>query len=142
VRNSLFRDPRARAAALCSALVLLAGCAGASAPKSSAGVRSMYRAIGLDASSGEFADICRSYMDSRLRSELTPFERDCLTTSFERWAEKIRVPGIGAGTRILVAGDQALVYRATTPEKAIYTGGQWQLAEVPQAILPRRGVAR
>ncbi len=142
VRHSLFRGHGARAAALCSALALLAGCGGASAPKSTAGVRAMYRAIGLDASSGEFSDICRSYMDGRLRQELTPFERDCLTTSFERWAEKIRVPGIGASTRIVLAGDQALVYRSTTPEKAIYRGGQWQLAEVPQVILPRGSATR
>lgn|GEM_PF-1528392 len=142
VRHSFLRASGPRAAALCVSIALLAGCGGARAPQSVAGVRAMYRAIGLDASSGEFSDICRSYMDRQLRSELTPFERDCLTTGFERWAEKIRVPGVGASIRIVLAGDEALVYRSTKPEKAIYIGGQWQLAEVPQVILPRRSVER
>jgi hypothetical protein len=137
VRHSRSRASGPRAAALCVSLLLIAGCGGTSAPESAAGVRAMYRSIGLDASSGEFNDICRSYMDQELRDRFTPTETNCLTTSFERWAEKIRVPGVSARTRIVVSGNEALVYRAAKPERAIYIGGQWQLAEVPQVILPR-----
>ncbi len=120
---------------------LIAGCGAASEPRSAAGVRAMYRSIGLDASSGEFNDICRSYMDPRLRAEFEPTQRNCLATSFERWAEKIRVPGLAAGTRIVVSGGEALVYRTAKPEKALYLAGQWRLAEVPAAIVPRRAGA-
>jgi hypothetical protein len=132
-------------AALCLSAALIAGCGGASAPQSATGVRAMYRSIGLDASSGEFNDICRSYMDPQLRAEFEPTLKNCLTTGFERWAEKIRVPGLGASTRIVVAGREALVYRSAKPErpeKAIYVAGQWLLAEVPATIVPRRVGAR
>lgn len=127
--------------ALCVAL-LLGGCGGASAPQTAAGVRSMYRSIGLDASSGEFVDICESYMDPQLRRRFEPALKDCLSASFERWAEKIRSPGLSPGTRIVLSGRQARVYRAREPERAIYLGGQWLLAEVPTAVLPPAASAR
>lgn len=98
----------------------------------------MYRSIGLDASSGEFNLICQSYMDQSLRAEFEPSQKDCLTTSFERWAEKIRVPGLASNTRIVISGREAFVYRSAKPEKAVYTDGQWLLAEVPATIVPRR----
>jgi hypothetical protein len=145
--------------AVCVSALALAGCGTASEPQSTAGVRDMYRSIGLDASSGEFNDICRSYMAQQLRAEFEPTMKNCLTTSFERWAEKIRVPGLGASTRIVVSGHEALVYRTATakppkpqepqkpeepekPEKAIYLAGQWRLAEVPAAIVPHRAATR
>lgn len=127
---------------------LIAGCGAASEPHSATGVRAMYRSIGLDASSGEFVDVCHSYMDQQLRAEFEPVQKNCLTTSFERWAEKIRVPGLGSSTRIVVSGHEALVYRTAKPEKpekpekAIYLAGQWRLAEVPATIVPKRAAAR
>ncbi len=136
VQPVLSRTSGLTAAALCISL-LLAGCGGASAPRSAVGVRGMYRSIGLDASSGEFTDICDSYMDPSLRDQFKPALKECLTTSFERWAERIRTPGLSPGTRIVVSGSEARVYRAARPERALYLGGQWLLAEVPAAILPR-----
>lgn len=134
----LSRSPGLGAATLCLSAVLLAACAGASAPQNATGVRALYRSIGLDASSGEFNDICRSYMDQQLRADFEPSQKNCLSSSFERWAEKIRTAGVGPSTRIVVSGHEALVYRAVKPERAVYIAGQWQLAEVPQTILPRR----
>jgi hypothetical protein len=96
----------------------------------------MYRSIGLDASAGAFGDVCRSYMDEPLRGQVQAANDDCSTSSstsrLERWAEKIRLSKVKSGTRILVSGQQALVYDGAKPEKALYTAGQWRLAEVPE----------
>ncbi len=133
---------RLGAAVLCSSAVLIAGCGGASAPQSAAGVRALYRAVGLDASASNFSDICESYMDERLRDEVERSENHCSTgsstTILERWAEKVRLSKVGAGTRIVVSGREALVYDGVKPEKAVYVTGQWLLAEVPELIAPRR----
>ncbi|MGO8905484.1 MAG: hypothetical protein ACLQMH_07655 [Solirubrobacteraceae bacterium] len=118
--------------------MLLIGCRGASSPQNVAGVRAMYRSIGIDASSSNFGDICESYMDEQLRSELEPLSKNCFTRTFEHWAEKVRLSKIGSGTRIVVSGRQALVYGGARPEKALYVSGQWRLAEVPEIILPPR----
>ena len=127
-----------RAAALCSSIVLVAGCGTASSPRDAAGVRAMYRSIGLDASAGAFTDVCRSYMDAPLRAQVERANDDCTTSSstsrLERWAEKIRLSKIKSGTRIVVAGHEALVYDAAKPEKALYTAGQWRLAEAPELV--------
>jgi DNA-binding transcriptional regulator LsrR (DeoR family) len=124
------------AAILCSAALLLAGCGSANAPQTASGVRAMYRSIGLDASSGAFTDICRSYMDAQLRTEVERANDNCTTSSstsrLERWAEKIRASKIRPGTRIAISGGQALVYDGAKPERALYTSGQWQLAEAPE----------
>lgn len=122
--------------------MLIAGCGTASSPKDTAGVRAMYRSIGLDASSGEFSEICQSYMDRQLRAAFNPSQKNCLTTSFERWAEKIRAPGLVPSTRIVLSGDEAWVYRAAKPERAVYDAGQWLLAEVPATIVPRPAATR
>jgi hypothetical protein len=125
-----------RSAILCCSVVLIAGCGGASAPRNASGVRAMYRSIGLDASAGAFGDVCRSYMDEPLRGQVQDANDDCSTSSstsrLERWAEKIRLSKVKSGTRILVSGQQALVYDGAKPEKALYTAGQWRLAEVPE----------
>jgi hypothetical protein len=115
----------------CCSMVLLAGCRGASSPENVAGVRAMYRSIGIDASSSDFGDICDSYMDEQLRSELKPLSRSCFTSRFEHWAEKIRLSKVTSGTRIVVSGREALVYDGARPEKAVYVNGQWRLGEVP-----------
>jgi hypothetical protein len=124
------------AAVLCSSIVLIAGCGTASSPRDAAGVRAMYRSIGLDASAGAFTDVCRSYMDSPLRAQVERANDDCTTSSstskLERWAEKIRLSKIKSGTRIVVSGDEALVYDAAKPERALYGAGQWRLAEAPE----------
>ena len=123
-------------AALCASSAVLAGCSGASAPQSVAGVRAMYRSIGLDAGSGDFSDVCRSYMDAALRDEVKRSNDDCTTSNatsrLERWAEKVRLSKVNAGTRIVLSGDQARVYDGAAPESAHYIHGQWQLAEVPE----------
>lgn len=105
----------------------------------------MYRSIGLDAGAGAFTDICRSYMDPRLREEVKKADNDCTTANYtsklERWAEKVRLSKIKVSTRIVLAGDQALVYDASEPETAVYLQGEWVLANVPElATTPARTV--
>jgi hypothetical protein len=124
------------AAVICLAALLISGCR-ASAPQNVAGVRALYRAIGLDASSGNFGDICRSYMDARLRAEFEPSSKSCSTSKFERWAEKVRLSKVRPGTRITVSGGEALIYDGVRPERAVYVTGQWQLAEVPELTAAR-----
>jgi hypothetical protein len=128
------------AAAVCCSAALLGGCGGASAPRDAAGVRAMYRSIGLDASSGAFLDVCRSYMDEPLRVAVERANDHCTTSSstsgLERWAEKIRLSKIKPGTRIVVSGDEALIYDAAQPEKAMYISGQWRLAQAPELSAP------
>jgi len=128
------------AAVLCCAVTLLGGCGGASSPRDADGVRAMYRSIGLDASSGAFLDICRSYMDEPLRIEVERSNDGCTTSSstsrLERWAEKVRLSKIKSGTRIVVSGDEALVYDGAKPEQAVYASGQWRLARAPQLDAP------
>jgi hypothetical protein len=102
----------------------------------------LYRAVGLDASAGNFVDICQSYMDEQLREEVKRSVKNCSTSSstsiLERWAEKVRLAKVRAGTRIVVSGREALVYDGVKPEKALYVRGQWVLAEVPELNSPRR----
>jgi hypothetical protein len=123
-------------AALCVSMLALAGCSSASAPQNVAGVRAMYRSIGLDAGAGDFIDICRSYMDPALSAAVKRTNNDCSaassTSRLERWAEKVRLSKVRAATRIAVSGQQALVYDAGKPERAVYVKGQWLLAEVPE----------
>jgi hypothetical protein len=98
----------------------------------------MYRSIGIDASSGNFGDICQSYMDEQLRSELEPLSKNCFSSRFEHWAEGIRLSKIRPGTRIVVYGGQALIYDGAEPERALYIAGQWRLDEAPAIIPPAR----
>ncbi len=125
---------------VCISAALLAGCSGANAPDSAAGVRAMYRSIGLDAGAGDFSDVCRSLIDEPLRAQTRRANNDCVpassTSSLERWAEKIRLSKVGAGTRIVVSDDQALVYDGAEPERAVYVGGQWLLAQAPELSSP------
>ncbi len=127
-------------------MVLVSGCSSASAPQTAAGVRAMYRSIGLDAGGGDFIDICRSYMDPALSDIVKRANNNCSTANFtsrlERWAEKIRLSKVRASTGIVVSGHEALVADAGTPERAVYAGGQWLLAEVPELTLPGRLAAR
>jgi len=102
----------------------------------------MYRSIGIDASSGNFRDICESYMDEQLRSELQPLSRNCFTRGFEHWAEKVRLSKVSTGTRIVVSGREALVYDGAKPEKALYIAGEWRLGEVPEIIPPKRSARK
>ncbi len=92
----------------------------------------MYRSIGVDASSGYFTDICQTYMDSELRRELQPVSRACFTTRFEHWAEKVRLSKVTPATSIVVTGHEAVVYDGARPERVVYVGGHWRLAEVPE----------
>jgi hypothetical protein len=128
-------------AILCASIVLIAGCSGASAPENVAGVRDMYRSIGLDAGAGDFTDVCRSYMNEPLRDQVERSNDNCSTanstSSLERWAEKVRLAKVGAGTRIVVSGNEALVYDGAKPERALYVNGQWLLAEVPELTQSR-----
>jgi hypothetical protein len=94
----------------------------------------------LVASSGNFGDICQSYIDERLRSELKPLSRNCFSSRVEHWAEGIRLSKIRPSTRMVVSGGQALVYDGAEPERALYIAGQWRLDEAP-AILPQRETA-
>ncbi len=114
----------------------MAGCSAANAPQNATAVRVMYRSIGIDASAGSFTEICQSYMDKQLRDKLQPFNKNCLTSSFEHWAEKVRLSKIKPGTRIVISGHQALVYDGVKPEKVLYTGGEWRLADVPELFAP------
>ena len=91
----------------------------------------MYRYIGIDASSSNFADICATYMDQQLRDELEPLSKSCFSSRFEHWAEKIRLSRISPATRIVVSGGDAVVYDGASPERAAYVDGQWRLSEVP-----------
>ncbi len=128
--------------AVCASAALIAGCSSANAPETAAGVRAMYRSIGLDAGAGDFADVCRSLMDEPLRAEARRANNDCTpassTSSLERWAEKIRLSKVGTGTRIVVSGNEALVYDGAEPERAVYVGGQWLLAQAPELNSPPR----
>jgi hypothetical protein len=127
---------------LCASLLVIAGCSAASSPKNVAGVQAMYRSIGLDAGAGEFTDICHSYMDGALREEVMRANGDCTTgnteSRLERWAEKVRLSKVKARTYIVLSGDEALVYDAAKPERAVYRGGQWLLAEAPELTAPGR----
>ncbi len=130
----------------CAAMALLGGCSGASAPESADGVRAMYRAIGLDAGAGDFPDICRSYMDPALGARTARTNHDCTTSSststLERWAEKVRLAKVTTATRIALSRSEALVYDGAKPERVLYAGGQWRLAEVPELSVAGRGSAR
>ena len=124
--------------AICCATVLVAGCRSASTPQSVAGVRVLYRSIGIDASTSDFSDICMSYMDEALQSELKRLSNGCSTPRFERWAEKVRLSKIRPNTRIVLSGREALIYDGVKPERALYAAGQWRLAEAPE-LVPTRG---
>ena len=123
-------------AILCASVMLITGCAGANAPENGAGVRAMYRSIGLDAGAGDFPDICRSYMDGALGDAVRRSNSGCSTANatsrLERWAEKVRLSKVRAGTRIAVSRHEALVYDGAKPERAVYLDGQWRLAAVPE----------
>ncbi len=127
------------AAAACCAVAPLVGCSAASSPRNVAGVRAMYRDIGIDASSSNFGDICDTYMDEQLRRELEHVDKNCFSSRFEKWAEKVRLSKVTSATRIVVSGRQALVYDGATPERAAYLDGQWRLSEVP-ALSPAHGL--
>lgn len=126
----------------CLLILGLAGCSAAKAPENAAGVRSMYRSIGLDAGGGDFIDICRSYMQAALRNEVKRTNNECSTGSsispLERWAEKVRLAKITAATRIVMSGRTALVLDGIQPERAVYIGGEWLLAAVPELTPPVR----
>jgi hypothetical protein len=128
-------------ALLCASMLLIAGCSGANAPENAAGVRDMYRSIGLDAGAGDFTDVCRSYMDKPLGDTVKRSNNNCSTANstsrLERWAEKVRLAKVKAGTHIVVSGREALVYDGAKPERALYVDGQWLLAEVPELTQPR-----
>ena len=102
----------------------------------------MYRSIGIDASASNFHDICQAYVDAQLREKLEPRSRNCTAPRFEHWAEKIRLSKVRAGTRIVLSGEQALVYDGAKPETVIYIHGQWRLSEVPELNTPQRSPAR
>ncbi len=106
----------------------------------------MYRAIGLDAGAGDFTDICRSYMDQALGARTAHSNHDCTTSSstssLERWAEKVRLAKVTTATRIALSRSEALVYDGTEPERVLYSGGQWRLAEVPELESAGHGSAR
>ena len=134
--------PRVARVSLCCAVALLAvSCRTASAPQSMAGVRALYRSIGVDASTSNFSDICRSFMNERLLDELKPLTKNCSTRRFERWAEKVRLSKGKPGTHIVLSGREAVIHDGPRPEKALYAAGQWRLAEVPE-IMPPRDPAR
>jgi hypothetical protein len=127
-------------ALLCALLLVLGGCSAAKSPENAAGVRSMYRSIGLDAGAGDFIDICRSYMQGGLSEQVKRANNDCSTGSststLERWAEKVRLSKVKESTRIVMSGATALVFDGAQPERAVYVGGQWLLAAVPQLSPP------
>jgi hypothetical protein len=106
----------------------------------------MYRSIGLDAGAGDFTDICHSYMDGPLSSEVSRSNNDCVTANtssrLERWAEKIRLSKVRAGTPIVLSGNHALVYDGAKPETVLYIHGQWRLSEVQELTTPQRSPAR
>lgn len=122
----------AKVTALCCSTLVLASCSAARTPTSVYGVRALYRSIGIAASSSAFTDICESYMDGRLRDELEAAGRNCFTSHFEHWAERVRLSKIKANTRIVVSGHEALVYDGSEPERAVYLAGQWLLDRVPE----------
>jgi hypothetical protein len=127
---------------VCVATVLLAGCSGASSPRNVAGVRAMYRSVGLDAGAGDFIDICHSYMEATLSNEVKRSNNNCTTANsssrLERWAEKIRLAKVGTTTRIAVTGNEALIYDGPEAEKVVYVSGQWRLSEVPELTPTKR----
>jgi hypothetical protein len=117
---------------LCCAAMSVGGCSTASSPRDVAGVRAMYRSIGIDAGSGNWSDICMSYMDARLRERVEAYSRGCYSTRVERWAEKVRLSKLKAATRIALTGFRAVIYDGTRPEAAVYAAGQWRLEEAPE----------
>jgi hypothetical protein len=133
-------------ALLCAAVALLAGCSSANAPESAAGVRAMYRSIGLDAGAGDFTDVCRSLMDEPLRARVRRANDNCTTgnstSALERWAEKIRLAKVSAGTRIVLSGREALIYDGAKPERALYVNGQWLMAQAPELTAQARTAVR
>ncbi len=120
------------ACAICCSVLLASGCHGASAPLSESGVRAMYRSIGIEASAGNFGQICSTYTDQRLRAELSPPSKKCYTRTFERWAEKVRLSKVTPATAIIITGREATVYDGRPPEQAVYVDGEWRLAIAPE----------
>jgi hypothetical protein len=118
-------------AAVC-AMALVTGCVAANAPENVVGVRALYRSIGIDASAGNFTDICRTYMTGRLREQLILLHKPCSGSAVERWAERVRLAKVGTAARIAVSGRRALVYDGAWREVALYENGQWRLDEVPE----------
>ena len=92
----------------------------------------MYRSIGIDASAGNWSDICMSYMDGALRKRGEALGRGCFSPRFEHWAEKVRLSKLTPTTRIAISGSRALIYDGSRPEAAVYTAGEWRLQEVPE----------
>lgn len=125
---TLSRMPRLGPTIVCCSVALVAGCRAASSPHNVAGVRAMYRSIGIDASSGNFRDICESYMDEQLRNELQPLSKNCFTRRFERWAEGVRLSKVGSGTRIVVSEREALVLAGRSPKgrSTSRASGAWE----------------
>ena len=118
--------------ALCCAAALISGCSTASSPRDVAGVRAMYRSIGIDASAGNWPDICMSYMDAPLRDRVEAASKGCYSSRLERWAEKVRLSKLTPATRIVLSRSRAVVYDGARPEIALYTAGEWRLDEVPE----------
>ncbi|MGO9489859.1 MAG: hypothetical protein ACLQBB_12625 [Solirubrobacteraceae bacterium] len=127
--------------ALCGCVLAMAGCQAASSPQDATGVRALYRGIGIAASSGNVMEICDTDLDERLRHELEPLGKSCLSRTFERWSEAVRLSKIRTGTRIVVKGDEALVYAGAKPERAIYLDGRWLMDEAPE-LLPLERAAK
>lgn len=119
-------------AGICCAVTLMIGCSGASAPENVAGLRAVYRSIGIDASAGNFTGICQTYLSSHLRQKLIALHRPCSQATIERWAERVRVAKVGPTILIVVKGARASVYDGATPEQASYIDGEWRLTEVPE----------
>ncbi len=92
----------------------------------------MYRSIGIDASAGNWPDICMSYMDAPLRDRVEAASKGCYSSRLERWAEKVRLSKLTPATRIVMSRSRAVVYDGARPEIALYTAGEWRLDEAPE----------
>jgi len=113
------------------AAVVVGGCGLSSQPRSVAGVLATYRAIGADAASGNYTDLCRHYIDDALLHQLALEHRLCPPFMSEHWGEFTPVSKVGSSTRVSVSGDSAAVFDTAPPEALEYAGGQWRLMRIP-----------
>ena len=123
----------AAATAITLAAAALGGCGLSSQARSVPGVLATYRAIGADAASGNYTDLCQHYIDDALLRELAVEHKLCPPYMSEHWGEFTPASKVGSSTRMTVSGDSAVVYDSTPPETLEYSAGQWRLKRIPRS---------
>ena len=124
----------AAAVAVVVTTAVLSGCRPSSRePRSVAGVLATYTAIGADAVSGNYSDLCRHYLDEALLDQLAVEHRLCPLFLSEHWGEFTPASKVSPKTHVAVSGNSAIVYDGRPPEVLKYEGGEWRLTRIPRS---------